>query len=350
MLQQILKDMYIDPDVLDALNEDQKKTLFLKMRQEQVRRWKEREEKLEREGGDAECKRTKPKKANSKNVSWLLGRDGDVAVLVIGEVDELSSKFICSGIGEKKAASLQNNTHHQTILKSRKTTEPVRTERANLPPKTQPGISLNLKGKSEETSTSPPLPVSVSERLSPPAAEKPELKSVSATEEKSAPQPSICSRPPMRASPVNVRPASANAAPGSINTRPGLANMRLAAAAVATAATPSASPSSTVKIDSGTTSPIRVGLRSQEPQKPQESQGGKDIGASEASRRAAASEEAGSSGSAPTCAGRGRVAQLMKTFSAENTTTPTQTPSRSIKPPLPTKPGHLRLTTTPTVR
>ena len=33
----------------------------------------------------------------------------------------------------------------QTILKSRKTTDPVRTERENLPPKTQPGISLNLK-------------------------------------------------------------------------------------------------------------------------------------------------------------------------------------------------------------
>lgn len=64
MLQQILQDMYIDPDVLDALNEDQKKTLFLKMRQEQVRRWREREEKLEREGGDAEHKKTKPNKGN----------------------------------------------------------------------------------------------------------------------------------------------------------------------------------------------------------------------------------------------------------------------------------------------
>ncbi|XP_022618295.1 SH2 domain-containing protein 4A-like isoform X1 [Seriola dumerili] len=340
MLQQILQDMYIDPDVLNALNEDQKKTLFLKMRQEQVRRWKEREEKLEREGGDADCKRTKPKKANSKNVSWLLGRDGDVAVIVIGEMDELSSKFICSGFGEKKAPSLQNNTYLQTILKSRKTTEPVRNERENLPPKTQSGISLNLKGKCEETSTSLPLPVSVSEHSSLPAAEKPELKSASATVDKSVPQPSICSRPPVRVSPVNVRPASANAAPGSVNTRPGLTNLRLATAA------PYSSPSSTVKIDSGTTKRV---LCSQEPRKPQESQGGNDVGASEVSRRAA-SEEAGSSGSAPTCAGRGRVAQLMKTFSAESATTPSQTPSRGIKPPLPTKPGHLRLTTTPTVR
>ncbi|XP_030294507.1 SH2 domain-containing protein 4A isoform X1 [Sparus aurata] len=347
MLQQILKDMYIDPDVLEALNEDQKKTLFLKMRQEQVRRWTEREEKLEREGGD---KRTKPKKANSKNVSWLLGRDGDVAVVVIGEVDELNSKFICSGFGEKKAPNPPNNSYHQTILKSRKTTEAVRSERQNSPPKTQPGISLDLKGKREETSTLHPLPVSVSEHPSPPAAaaaEKPESKSASATEEKSAPQPSICSRPPMRASPVNVRPASANAAPGSVNTRPGLANLRLATAAAT--ASPSASPSSTVKIDCGATIPTKVGLRAQEPQKPKESQGGKDIGASQASRRAAP-EEPGSSGSAPTCAGRGRVAQLMKTFSVENTASPAQTPPRGIKPPLPSKPSHLRLTTTPTVR
>ncbi|XP_075958411.1 uncharacterized protein LOC142960457 [Anarhichas minor] len=339
MLQQILKDMFIDPDVLDALNEDQKKTLFLKMRQEQVRRWEELEEKLESEGGDAECKQTKPKKANSKNVSWLLGRDGDVAVIMIGgELDELSSKFICSGFGEKKAQSLQNNAYHQTILKSRTTTEPVRTERENLPRNTQPGISLNLKGKCEETSTVPPLPVSVSEHSSPTAAEQPELKSASVTEEKSVREPSICARLLMRASHVNVRPASPNAAPGSVNTRLCLANLRLATAA------PSPSPSSTVKMDT-----TKGGLSSQEAQKPKESQSGKDIGASEAPRRAA-SVEAGSSGSAPTCAGRGRVAQLMKTFSTEGATTPAQTPSRGVKPPLPNKPGHLRLTTTPTVR
>ncbi|CAB1333112.1 unnamed protein product, partial [Coregonus sp. 'balchen'] len=145
MLQQILKDMYIDPDVLEALNEDQKKTLFLKMREEQVRRWTEREEK----DGDH---RPKSKTANSKKVSWLLGRDGDVAVMVIGEVDELkTSKLLCTGPVERRAPpSLHNNTRHQTTslksnLVNRPASETIRTQREDLPPKTQPGIQLNLK-------------------------------------------------------------------------------------------------------------------------------------------------------------------------------------------------------------
>ncbi|XP_028976766.2 proteoglycan 4 isoform X2 [Esox lucius] len=159
MLQQILKDMYIDPDVLEALNEDQKKTLFLKMRQEQVRRWKEREEKE----GDH---RPKPKTGTSKNVSWLLGRDGDVAVMVIGEVDELkTSKLICSGSAERKSPTLHDNASHQiTPLKSnlvdRVGSEPFRTGRENLPTKTQPWIHLNVKENGEELRTLPPLEVS----------------------------------------------------------------------------------------------------------------------------------------------------------------------------------------------
>lgn len=323
MLQQILKDMYIDPDVLDALNEEQKKTLFLKMRQEQVRRWKEREEKLEREGGAAEPKGTKPRNANSKSVSWLLGRDGDVSVLVIGEVDELTSKFISSGFGDKKSPSHQNNMHHQATLKSQKTTQDVKSECQSEPQKMLPEVSMNLKERREETSTLRPLPL--------------QEKASSPTELKSLSQTPVCSRPPTRGSSVSARTASAKPTPGSVNTRSGLGNLGLAA---------SMPSSSTVQLDSASASTTKGSLCSKEPQKTQDSRAGKDIGALERFRRAD-SAEAGKSLTAPTCAGRGRVTDLIKNFSVD---TPAHSSSRGLKPPLPSKPVHLRLTTTPTVR
>ncbi|XP_075899564.1 uncharacterized protein LOC142899712 [Nelusetta ayraudi] len=89
MLAKILEDMWVEPEVLEALSEDQKRILFLKMREEQVRRWREREEKEERDGGRA--KHVKTKTVYRKHVTWLLGRDGDVSVSVIGELDEFRS-------------------------------------------------------------------------------------------------------------------------------------------------------------------------------------------------------------------------------------------------------------------
>uniref|UniRef100_W5N4H3 Zgc:100829 n=1 Tax=Lepisosteus oculatus TaxID=7918 RepID=W5N4H3_LEPOC len=152
MLQQILKDMYIDPDVLEALNEEQKKILFLKMRQEQVRRWKEREESLEKEGASSVLGKPKPRKASTKNVSWLLGKDGDVHVCVIGEsLGSTTSELIFSERGGRKTTSLVCKSYHETgnlkshLLNKMPSSEPFLKTKENIPAAQDDGIQLHFK-------------------------------------------------------------------------------------------------------------------------------------------------------------------------------------------------------------
>lgn len=77
MLQRILRDMYVDPEILAELDDDNKQALFCKMRAEQVRRWKIWDDKADDE--------KKMKTIKNKNVGFLEGIDGEPWVWVMGE-------------------------------------------------------------------------------------------------------------------------------------------------------------------------------------------------------------------------------------------------------------------------
>lgn len=82
MLAKILEDMWVEPEVLEALSEEQKRILFLKMREEQVRRWTAQDEKEEKEGRDNK----RPKK----------GKSATMNLLYIGITPHYSLSFISS--------------------------------------------------------------------------------------------------------------------------------------------------------------------------------------------------------------------------------------------------------------
>ncbi|XP_023653434.1 uncharacterized protein [Paramormyrops kingsleyae] len=314
MLHQILKDMYIDPDVLEALNEEQKKILFLKMRQEQVRRWKEREEKLESEGAGDQM--PKSKKGPSKNVSWLLGRDGDVHVNVIEDTDEpMSSTVILSQLRERKG----HQTDLRYNLENRSPSVPAQTGTENVSPK--PNIRLDFKG----------VPPSPGPRIVAPSQVK---------TEDSAPEPNLL---PLQEQPGTAddeavedegsdssgtedssdvillyRPHLTPAHPMSISDRLLARNSQGQVDDVCTSETNGPRPQASQKMEQGKVP--------QTPAAPQQA---------EASRTGA--EAAGAEAAGGTVAGRGRVAQLKKTFSLANSP---GTPSRT-KPPVPNKPPHL---------
>ena len=71
MLKQILEQMYVDAELLELLSDDDKELLFRKMREEQVRRWKLQEEKIEIQERRHPPKRT-PKKVSNLMVEFVV--------------------------------------------------------------------------------------------------------------------------------------------------------------------------------------------------------------------------------------------------------------------------------------
>lgn len=82
MLRQILNDMYVDPEILSGLDEYQKQTLFCKMREEQIRRWRVREQENDSRTSASATRKSTPNKKN-KNVSFREDDEGEPWVVVI---------------------------------------------------------------------------------------------------------------------------------------------------------------------------------------------------------------------------------------------------------------------------
>lgn len=61
LLKTIIKDMYIDPDLLELMGEEQKQILFRKIREEQIRRWNIKDKEL----GKGPPKKNTPRKVSS---------------------------------------------------------------------------------------------------------------------------------------------------------------------------------------------------------------------------------------------------------------------------------------------
>lgn len=81
MLKQILRDMYVDPEILAGLDDTQKQTLFCKMREEQIRRWRIwDQQQIQHKSIDTDLKKRRVQFRHDENDEpwvWVMGEHPD---------------------------------------------------------------------------------------------------------------------------------------------------------------------------------------------------------------------------------------------------------------------------------
>lgn len=160
MLKQILSEMYIDPDLLAELSEEQKQILFFKMREEQIRRWKEREAAMEKK--ESLPVKSRPKKENSKSVHWKLGADKEVWVWVMGE-HHLDKPYdvLCNEIVAARALKAQQEAEELSKAQPTEVTNSFTPKSHHCDPQTPrawESQNLGQKAAGEEESGPDPRP------------------------------------------------------------------------------------------------------------------------------------------------------------------------------------------------
>lgn len=147
MLQQILRDMYIEPQLLAELDEEQRHILFCKMREEQVRRWEQRE----KDTNGLANKATLSKKPGCKRVDFLLGDDGEPWTWVMGEhPEDPSIEEIVERETKDRARRLAANEALQLRNQEEAETEPVPALPATTPPASPPrptALEIEVEGE-----------------------------------------------------------------------------------------------------------------------------------------------------------------------------------------------------------
>ncbi|XP_077294333.1 SH2 domain-containing protein 4A-like isoform X2 [Arctopsyche grandis] len=124
MLQQILREMWVAPEILAELDETQKQTLFCKMREEQVRRWRTWDQKLtkQEESGITLEPSIEKKRIQKKAVHFLLGENDEPWVWVMGEHEDDKS---IEQILEEEALE---NAHNQALKETEELRKSVEKE------------------------------------------------------------------------------------------------------------------------------------------------------------------------------------------------------------------------------